>query len=134
MPEETDVRITTQDPPIRGHVIGPAGPPRSYILHILTGQVHRNRHHLHIVPESLNIQEHQNNSAEMPAEDSPTHNHPTPPKNSHDPLAHGNCNPVARQGDVAQVIVTPYDYCMPFPDYHLSSLWSTIVSCYYLPE
>ncbi len=78
IPEETEVWITTEDPPIQGRVIGPAGPPRSYIVETPTGQMHRNREHLNVIPESVLGQEHQNDSDETPVVELPPQAQLTP--------------------------------------------------------
>ena len=64
IPEETDVWVTTENPPIEGQVIGPAGPPRSYVVETPTGQIHRNRQ-LNVIPEPESSQEQQMTSMEL---------------------------------------------------------------------
>ncbi len=78
IPEESEVWITTEDPPIQGRVIGPARPPRSYIVETPTGQIHRNREHLNVIPEPVLGQEHQTDSNETPVVEPPPQAQPTP--------------------------------------------------------
>ena len=50
IPDDTDVWITSEENPIRGRVTAPADSPRSYIVETPSGQLHRNRCHLNVVP------------------------------------------------------------------------------------
>jgi len=52
IPDNTDVWITSESQPIQGRVISPAKSPRSYVVAMPSGQVHRNRSHLNVMPES----------------------------------------------------------------------------------
>jgi len=52
IPDNTDVWITSESQPIQGRVISPAKSPRSYVVATPSGQVHRNRSHLNVMPES----------------------------------------------------------------------------------
>ena len=57
IPDNTDVWVTSEDQTVRGRVIEPAGSPRSYVVETPTGQVHRNRSHLNVVPDQSETQE-----------------------------------------------------------------------------
>jgi len=86
IPDNTDVWVTSGSQPVTGRVIGPAGPPRSYVVDTPTGQVQRNRSHLNVVPDQNEMQdtlvepqgdvtESRETTLETPAE-TPTGNHP----------------------------------------------------------
>ena len=51
IPDDTEVWITSERKPIQGKVISHAGSPRSYVVSTPSGEVHRNRSHLNIVPD-----------------------------------------------------------------------------------
>ena len=48
--DNTDVWITSESQPVQGKVISTAGSPRSYMVSTPSGEIHRNRSHLNIVP------------------------------------------------------------------------------------
>ena len=50
IPDNTDVWIKSEKKPVPGTVLSSAGAPRSYIVDTPSGQVHRNRHDLNVVP------------------------------------------------------------------------------------
>ena len=66
IPEDTEVWITSESQPVHGRVIAPAETPRSYKVETPTGQVHRNRSHLNVVPDSS-----VSSKIETPAQPSP---------------------------------------------------------------
>ena len=51
IPDNTDVWITSESQPVQGKVISTAGSPRSYVVSTPSGEIHRNRSHLNIVPD-----------------------------------------------------------------------------------
>ena len=51
IPSGSEVVITTDNEPVEGSVVRPAGTPRSYIVKTPSGEVRRNRSQLNIVPE-----------------------------------------------------------------------------------
>ena len=50
--------ISTNGDSTPGRVIGPAPAPRSYIVETDRGEIHRNRNHLRVVPDSSQSHEH----------------------------------------------------------------------------
>ncbi len=59
------VWITSEGHHIEGRVTASAGPPRFYIVDTPSGQVHRNRHHLNVVPTTQDV------SRDPPEQDTP---------------------------------------------------------------
>ena len=53
IPDGTPVWITSENKPIEGTVLSSAGLPRSYVVDTPTGEVHRNRRHLKIIPNAV---------------------------------------------------------------------------------
>ncbi len=51
IPEGSQVWIKSEKQPIEGTVLSSAGQPRSYVVDTPTGQLHRNRSHLKIIPQ-----------------------------------------------------------------------------------
>jgi hypothetical protein len=51
LPDNQDVWVSSPHGPVPGTVVSPARTPRSYVVETGTGQIRRNRSHLHIVPE-----------------------------------------------------------------------------------
>ena len=51
VPDGSEVVITTDQQPVEGRVVQPAGTPRSYVVETPSGEVWRNRSQLNIVPE-----------------------------------------------------------------------------------
>ena len=49
--DNTSVWITSERQPMEGRVVSAADSPRSYVIDTPSGQVHRNRSHLNVVPE-----------------------------------------------------------------------------------
>ena len=56
IPDDTDVWITSEDKPIEGKVKCAAGPPRSYVVETPSGELHRNRSHLQVIPSPTETQ------------------------------------------------------------------------------
>ena len=65
IPDGSDVWITSESNTIPGTVVSAGENSRSYIVETPTGQVQRNRSHLHVVPES-SAEEQSNTSALTP--------------------------------------------------------------------
>ena len=67
LPEDTDVWIRSEGEPIQGRVVSLANTPRSYVADVPSGQLHRNRHHLSVIPPT------------SPDDDTQGHYEPDPP-------------------------------------------------------
>lgn len=52
LPEDTDVWVQSDGEPLQGRVVSMANAPRSYIVDVPSGLLHRNRQHLSAIPPS----------------------------------------------------------------------------------
>ena len=84
IPDDTEVWVTSEEQPVRGRVMEQANAPRSYVVETPTGQVHRNRSHLTVVPETEPPAQQEPSQPEPPAEppqemdaQPPSGNHPS---------------------------------------------------------
>ena len=53
LPDDTNVWVTSSGKPVQGRVIELADTPRSYLVDIPSGQIHRNRHQLKPMPDLI---------------------------------------------------------------------------------